>query len=128
MKKKNHIIKKKAKGYLKNSELLNELILSKAQDKLTKEAVDMFIIMVNRISTTLSYENPDDRNDTKQVALLKCWKYWKNFNPEKSNNPFSYFTQVIKNGFAEGFKQLHPLNTRNSTMISLSNIDLSSRI
>jgi len=128
MKKKNHPIKKKAKGYLKNSELLNELILSNGKDKLTKEALSMLIIMVNNISKKLSYKNLEDLNDVKQVALMKCLLYWKNFNPEKSNNPFSYFTQIIKNGFAEGFNQLHPLDNRNSTLISLSNIDLSARI
>jgi hypothetical protein len=32
----------------------------------------------------------------------------KRFNPEKSNNPFAYFTQIAKNGFAKGWKKLHP--------------------
>jgi hypothetical protein len=95
---------------------------------LKKEALGMFILMVNRISKSFSYKNPDDRNDASQVALMKCLLYWRNFNPEKSNNPFSYFTQIIKNGFAEGFKQLHPEKDREGRLISLNEIQFLERI
>jgi hypothetical protein len=32
-------------------------------------------------------------------ALLTVCKVWKSFNPEKSNNPFAYFTQVLRHAF-----------------------------
>ena len=32
-------------------------------------------------------------------AVLTCLKYSKNFNPEKTNNPFAYLTSIIINAF-----------------------------
>lgn len=32
-------------------------------------------------------------------AVLTCLKYGRNFNPEKTNNPFAYFTQIIHSAF-----------------------------
>lgn len=124
----NNTFYKKAKGYLRNKDLLNELKLSKEKGELTKEALGMFILMVKNISKSFSYKNPEDRKDAIQVALMKCLLYWKSFNPEKSNNPFSYFTQVIKNGFAEGFNQLHPEKDREGRLISLNEIQFLERI
>jgi hypothetical protein len=34
-------------------------------------------------------------------AVLTCCKYAHNYNPEKSNNPFSYFTQFVNNAFSQ---------------------------
>ena len=38
-------------------------------------------------------------NDMKSEALLTCVKYAHNFNPDKSDNAFAYFTEIIKNSF-----------------------------
>lgn len=39
-------------------------------------------------------------NDEMQAdAVENCLRYINNFNPEKSNNPFAYFTQIIKFAF-----------------------------
>ena len=35
----------------------------------------------------------------KSVAYLTIVKAWRSFDPEKSNNPFAYFTQAIKHAF-----------------------------
>ena len=32
-------------------------------------------------------------------AVLTCIKYSKNFNPEKSQNPFAYLTSICQNSF-----------------------------
>lgn len=37
--------------------------------------------------------------DMKGEALLTCVKYAHNFNPDKSQNAFAYFTQIIDNAF-----------------------------
>lgn len=45
------------------------------------------------------YYSDAEKEDMLSEGLLTAIKYGKNFNPEKSNNPFAYFTQIIKNGF-----------------------------
>jgi hypothetical protein len=39
--------------------------------------------------------------------MLDLLRYWQNFNEEKSNNAFAYFTQIVKNGYAKEYKKLY---------------------
>jgi hypothetical protein len=34
-------------------------------------------------------------------------RHWRNFNPEKSENVFAYYSQVIKNGMAKTWNIIH---------------------
>jgi DNA-directed RNA polymerase specialized sigma subunit len=92
-----------AKEYVKNSELLAAVIESKSKGQLTPDT-----IMINGISKKMSYKDPEDKEDCMAFAMEDLCKYWNRFNPEKSNNPFSYYTQIAKNGFAKGWKKIHP--------------------
>lgn len=38
-------------------------------------------------------------------AILTCIKYMHNFKPERSKNPFAYFTQIIHNSFLNSIKK-----------------------
>ena len=97
-----------AKDYVKNSDLLEAVVESKKLGKLTPGTIDMFKLMIEGISKKMSYKNPDDRDDCMSFAMEDLCKYWNRFDPEKSNNPFAYFTQIAKHGFAKGWKKLHP--------------------
>jgi len=97
-----------AKDYVKNSELLAAVIESKSGGKLTPETIRMFNLMINGISKKMSYKDPQDKEDCMAFAMEDLCKYWNRFNPEKSDNPFAYFTQIAKNGFAKGWKKIHP--------------------
>jgi len=94
--------------YVKPKEFYEEICLSQKQDKLTKRAEDMLILIAYRANTRLSYENPMDREDCISFALLDLFKYWRSFKPEKTTNAFSYFTQIAKNGYAKGWNKIHP--------------------
>jgi len=122
------LIKFKRKHYVNNRDLYKEIVLSNHNGALTEETLNLLIKMTEQIIKNFSYKNPDDIDDIKQTALLKCYLYWNRFNPKKSTNAFSYFTQMIKNGCAEGFNKLHPEKTRNYSCIHLSDIDLSGKI
>ena len=39
------------------------------------------------------------REDMMSDGIENCVQYIKNFNPEKSSNPFAYFTQIIHYAF-----------------------------
>lgn len=109
-----------SKHYVNNNELREELIICKAQDELTEKAVLMFQQIATRLSTKLKYTNPMDREDCISQAVLDCMMYWRNYNPEKSLNAFSYITQICVNGFQKGWRKLGKLNLPDSKRVSLS--------
>ncbi len=121
IKRKSRAEAKKKEFYVNNKELLCEILKSKEVGTLTKEAVTMFSKMTNEIvNTQFSFKYPEEKEDISQSAMMDCIAYWKGFNPEKSTNAFSYFTQIIKNGCAKGFNKLHPPHYKDSKMISIS--------
>ena len=71
-----------------------------------------------KIATHLSYRpnfiNYTYRDDMISDGIENCLQYVKNFNPEKSKNPFAYFTQIIYYAFlrriAKEKKQSHIKN------------------
>lgn len=104
---------------VKNKDLREELIKSKAQDKLTPEALAMFMLMSKKFANKLTYIYEDDKKDCISFAIMDCYQYWRGYNPEKSQNAFAYFTQIIKNGFAKGWRKLYG-NMPKSRKISTS--------
>ena len=105
--------------HVKNRELREELIKSKAQDKLTPICLDMFILMANKFSTKFKYVYVEDKEDCISFAIMDCFQYWRGYNPDKSANAFAYVTQIIKNGFAKGWRKLYG-NMPKSKKISIS--------
>ena len=105
--------------HVKNADLRNEIIKSKEADELSPVALDMLMLMAKKFSTKLNYVYSEDREDCIAFAVMDCWQYWRGYNPEKSANAFAYFTQVIKNGFAKGWRKLYG-NMPKSKKISTS--------
>lgn len=101
--------------YLNNRDLYCEIIVSKAQGKLTRKAEKMLEILGKEIIKKMRYWNADDKLDCFQTGLLDMYSNWYNFNEEKSTNAFAYFTEVCKRGLAKGFNEIYkkkgdPLN------------------
>lgn len=111
--------------YLRNGDMLRELRLSKAQGKLTDKAIEQFVLLIDRASTRLRYRDEMDREDCKQGALEDCLRYWHNFDETKSDkpNPFSYFSQLAKNGFAKTWNKLHPKDMPMVSFTTLNNLE-----
>jgi len=71
-----------------------------------------------KIATHLSYRpnfiNYTYRDEMISDGIENCLQYVKNFNPEKSKNPFAYFTQIIYYAFLRRIqkekKQAHVKN------------------
>lgn len=106
-------------AYVKNRELREQLIISKENDVLTPVALEMFMLMAEKFSTKFKYIYPEDREDCISFAIMDCYQYWRGYNPEKSANAFAYITQIIKNGFAKGWRKLYG-NFPKSKKISVS--------
>lgn len=105
--------------HVKNRDLREELIKSKEDDKLTPEALDMFILMAHKFSTKFTYMYPEDKEDCISFAIMDCYLYWRGYNPEKSANAFAYITQILKNGMGKGWRRLYG-NFPKSKKISIS--------
>ena len=96
--------------YVNNKEFLEALIVFKAKCAAAKEAGEQRPQISNyigecflKIATHLSYKpnfvNYMFREDMICDGIENCVQYIENFNPEKSKNPFAYFTQIIYYAF-----------------------------
>lgn len=104
------------KNYLNNKDLYNEIVKSKEQGQLTREAEKMLILLAERAIRKMTYVDSADRDDCLQFALLDLLKYWKNFNP-KYTNAFAYFTEIAKRGYAKGWNKIHPQKYKDTMSI-----------
>lgn len=109
--------------HVKNKDLREEIIKSKLQDELTPTAVNMFILMADKFSNKLTYVYSEDKQDCVSFAVMDCIQYWRGYDPDKSQNAFAYYTQIIKNGFAKGWRKLYD-NMPKSSKISISQHDI----
>jgi hypothetical protein len=55
--------------------------------------------IANKLSYRPNFINYSYRDEMIADGLENCITYFDNFNPDKSNNPFSYFTQIIYYAF-----------------------------
>jgi len=95
------------KLYLKNKDLLQEILISKEHDKLTFKAQEMFQLLALRTIRKMHYYNPTDKDDCMQTGLLDMFANWRNFDSTKSTNAFAYFTEIFKRGIARGYGELY---------------------
>ena len=102
--------RKKSEHYVNNKELLEALIVYRAKVAHAKENVLPKPRITNylgscflKIATHLSYKpnfvNYMFRDDMISDGIENCVQYIHNFDPEKSRNPFAYFTQIIHYAF-----------------------------
>lgn len=106
--------------YVKNSVLRDELIRCKELDMLTNEAAVMFNDIATKLASTLKYNNPDDRDDCIAYAVMDCARYWRNYDPDVSENAFAYITSICRNGYAKAWRALGKMKCPDSKIVSLS--------
>jgi hypothetical protein len=56
-------------------------------------------LIANRLSTNRNFIGYTYREEMIGDAIENCLRYLHNFNPDKSNNPFAYFTQIMYYAF-----------------------------
>jgi hypothetical protein len=100
----------KPEHYVNNEDLLNAFIAWKLKVKDAEESGEPKPQVPNyiaecllKIATRLSYKsnfiNYGFREDMISDAIENCLTYIHNFDPDKSRNPFAYFTQIIYYAF-----------------------------
>ena len=102
--------KKKSEHYVNNKELLEALIVyrgkvaaAKEKDlpkpRITNYLGECFLKIATHLSYKPNFVNYMFRDDMISDGIENCVQYIHNFDPEKSRNPFAYFTQIIHYAF-----------------------------
>ena len=102
--------KPKSVHYIDNEKFLKEMIIykrefDKAKSKneptpmISEYLGECFMKIANRLSFRPNFINYAFRDDMISDGIENCIQYMNNFNPEKSSNPFAYFTQIIYYAF-----------------------------
>lgn len=89
-------------NYLNNAELYQEMVHWKEQGPETKmpDSIANAIMQICRnLARSGRFSGYTWKDDMIQEAILDCVKGARSFNPEKTNNPFAYFTQIAYNAF-----------------------------
>jgi hypothetical protein len=98
------------RNYVNNKTLYEEMIKYKEKMKSAEEAGrqlpsvpnyvgQCFLQICNRLSTKPNFMNYSYRDEMIADAIENCVSAAHNFDPEKSENPFAYFTQIAWNAF-----------------------------
>jgi hypothetical protein len=93
--------KPKKRNYLNNKDLLAEVAASKARGEMTPKFAHMLQTLCARYGSKGNYSGYSYNEDMQAYAMMSLCNSWKNFNEEKSQNPFAYYTQCIKSSFAQ---------------------------
>ena len=120
-----YVIKKPKKNYINNAEFLEAI---KSYKKLCLEAEDSgdeppripnyigecIFKISTRLASRPNFSGYSYKDDMISDGIENCLQYASNFNPEKSSNPFAYFTQIIYYAFIRRIqkekKQTHVKN------------------
>ena len=94
-------------NYLNNKDLMIEVQKSKAQDppQMTDKLAHMLQTLAARYGKKGNFAGYSYNEDMQAFAMMMLVRTWKAFNPEKSQNPFAFFTQCIKNSFIQFLNQ-----------------------
>jgi|TARA_R110000764_G_scaffold169987_3_gene257088 hypothetical protein len=103
-------IKKKSVHYVDNKKFLEAMKDWKEKCKEAEETGEerpritdyvgqCFLKIANGLSYRPNFINYTYKEDMISDGIENCLQYIHNFNPEKSNNPFAYFTQIIYYAF-----------------------------
>ena len=102
--------RKRSEHYVNNKEFLQALenyfaeveraqLEDKPKPQIPRYIGECFLKIANHLSFKPNFVNYMFKEDMISDCIENCVQYIHNFNPEKSQNPFAYFTQIIHYAF-----------------------------
>ena len=103
--------RKRSEHYVNNKEFLEAIVKYKndvaeeiaekgePKPRITNYLGECFLKIATHLSYKPNFVNYMFREDMICDGIENCVQYIHNFNPEKSSNPFAYFTQIIHYAF-----------------------------
>ena len=128
------IEKKKKPHYVDNKKFLLAMIDWKAtvaeaeendepRPQVTNYIGECFLKIANHLSYRPNFINYTYRDDMISDGIENCLQYIDNFNPEKSKNPFAYFTQIIYFAFVRRITKEKKQSKIKDRLLKRSNIE-----
>lgn len=98
-----------SKYYITNSVLLPEVLESKKQGKMSDKLAMMLMTLTKKYANRPCFVGYSYREDMISEALTNLVQNALKFNPEKSSNPFAYYTTCINSSFLQylNFEKKH---------------------
>lgn len=97
----------KQKNYLNNDDLLQQIILCKAQGSISADLTNMIQQIANGISRRLYYDNLEDKKDCIQEGIIHMILNYHKFNENKYDNPLAYLSEICKRGMVRSWNEIH---------------------
>ena len=128
------INKKKTEHYVDNKVFLEEMkkyrkkVLSARKRKRKDPPIndyigECFLKIANHLSYRPNFINYTYKEDMISDGIENCLTYVANFDPDKSNNPFAYFTQIIYYAFIRRIQKEKKQTTIKQKLILKSGLD-----
>ena len=126
--------KKKKPHYVNNKEFLQAMIDWKAtvveaeandeaRPQVTNYIGECFLKIANHLSYRPNFINYTYREEMISDGIENCLQYIDNFDPEKSKNPFAYFTQIIYFAFVRRITKEKKQSLIKDKILKTSNIE-----
>ena len=126
--------KSKPEHYVNNKEFLAAMVeykkscrrakrLKQNKPPVTDYIGSCFLKIANHLSYRPNFINYTYRDDMISDGIENCLQYLDNFDPDKSNNPFAYFTQIIYYAFIRRIQKEKKQTTIKQKMIADGNYD-----
>ena len=118
--------------YVNNKEFLGAMVewnktfdLEKGDQvpPVTNYIAECFLKIATHLSYRPNFINYTYRDEMISDGIENCLQYVKNFNPEKSQNPFAYFTQIIYYAFLRRIQKEKKQTVIKQRMIAEANYD-----
>jgi hypothetical protein len=87
--------------YVTNGVLLPAVLEAKEENVVTEKLIRMIQMIAERYSRKSNFVNYSFREDMVSAAVMNLCNNALKFNPEKSDNPFSFYTTAIHNSFLQ---------------------------
>ena len=126
--------RKRSEHYVNNKEFLAALEVYIAQvnraklndtepPQIPRYIGECFLKIANHLSYKPNFVNYMFKDDMICDGIENCVRYINNFNPEKSKNPFAYFTQIIYYAFLRRISQEKKQLEIKNKILEKSNFD-----
>ena len=126
--------RKRSEHYVNNKEFLAALEVYIAQvnraklndtepPQIPRYIGECFLKIANHLSYKPNFVNYMFKDDMICDGIENCVRYIHNFNPEKSKNPFAYFTQIIYYAFLRRISQEKKQLEIKNKILEKSNFD-----